>query len=104
LDYSVNSGLDHSVNSGLDYSVNSGRDYSVCAGRHNSEIRLEGINSFGIAGENSKIKAKKGCAICLVEFDYNNNIIGVKSAIIDGEKLKEDTFYSLQNGEFVEVK
>ena len=102
--YSVNSGRNYSVNSGLDYSVNSGLDSSVCAGRHNSEIRLEGVNSFGIAGKNSKIKAKKGCAICLVEFDNNGDIIDVKSAIIDGKKLKEDTFYSLKDGEFVETK
>jgi len=102
LDYSVNSGLDSSVNSGLDSSVNSGRNSSVCAGRFNSEIKLEGINSFGIAGKDSKIKGKIGCAICLVEYDDRNNIIGVKSALIDGKKLKEDTFYYLKNGKFVE--
>jgi len=102
-DYSVNSGLDSSVNSGLDYSVNSGNNYSVCSGRFNSELSLNGVNSFGIAGKNSKIKGKKGCAICLVEYDFCNNIINVKSAIIDGEILKEDVFYELKNGEFYEV-
>ena len=31
-------------------------------------------------------------------------LIGIKAAIIDGEKLKADTFYKLQDGEFVEVE
>ena len=101
-DYSVNIGRDYSVNSGRDYSVNSGGDYSVCAGKHNSIVNLNGFNSFGIAGKDSKIKAKKGCVICLVEYDKEFQITGVKSAIIDGETLKEDTYYKLENGEFVE--
>jgi hypothetical protein len=104
LDRSVNSGLDGSVNSGLDYSVNSGLDMSVCAGRYYSTINLDGLNSFGIAGKGSRIKGKKGCAICLVEHDSDNKIIGVKSALIDGIALKEDTYYELVNGEFIEVE
>jgi len=103
-DYSVNSGRNSSVNSGLDYSVNSGLDYSVCAGRFYSEIKLEGKNSFGIAGKDSKIKGKIGCAICLVEYNRNNDIIGVKSALVDGEIIKEDVYYKLINGEFVGVE
>ena len=31
-------------------------------------------------------------------------IIGMKSAIVDGETIKENTWYKLENGEFVEVK
>ena len=101
---SVNSGRNSSVNSGLDFSVNSGLDSSVCAGRFYSEIRLEGENSFGIAGKGSKIKGKKGCAICLVEYNDNDDIIGVKSALVDGEIIKEDVFYKLVGGEFIEVE
>ena len=87
-----------------DSSVNSGLDYSVCAGRFYSEIKLEGKNSFGIAGKDSKIKGKIGCAICLVEYNRNNDIIGVKSALVDGEIIKEDVYYKLINGEFVGVE
>ena len=104
LDSSVNSGLDSSVNSGLDSSVNSGLNSSVCAGRYRSEINLNGTNSFGIAGKDSKIKGKIGCAICLVEHNDNNEIIAVKSALVDGIKIKEDTYYTIKNGKFVEVK
>jgi hypothetical protein len=31
-------------------------------------------------------------------------LIAIKAAIIDGIKLKEDTFYTLKNGEFIEVE
>ena len=37
------------------------------------------------------------------EYDENILPICVKSAQIDGEKIKEDTFYQLKNGEFVEI-
>ena len=49
-----------------------------------------------------------GCAICCVErgeWDGETYpIIAVKAAIVDGEKIKADTWYRLKNGEFVEVE
>jgi hypothetical protein len=36
--------------------------------------------------------------------DCNWNIKHLKSAKIDGKKLKEDTFYMLVDGKFTEVK
>lgn len=32
----------------------------------------------------------------------NYNIKNYKIEVVDGEKIKEDTFYKLENGEFVE--
>ncbi len=31
-------------------------------------------------------------------------LAGAKAAIVDGEKIKADTWYRLENGEFVEVE
>jgi hypothetical protein len=49
-----------------------------------------------------------GCAICCVErgeWDGEAHpIIAVKAAIVDGEKIKADTWYRLKNGEFEEVR
>ena len=57
-------------------------------------------------GYESKAKAGIGSAIVVVERGEWNGctypLIGIKSAIIDGEILKADTFYKLKNGEFVE--
>ena len=59
-------------------------------------------------GYQSKAKASLGSAIVVCERGKWNGqeypLIGIKAAIIDGEKLKADTFYKLQDGEFVEVE
>ena len=60
------------------------------------------------AGIECKAMGALGCAICCVERgDWNGEtypIIAVKAAIVDGEKIKADTWYQLKNGEFVEVE
>ncbi|OMG45245.1 hypothetical protein BK140_33355 [Paenibacillus macerans] len=59
-------------------------------------------------GDDSKAKGSLGSAIVVVERgDWNGDtypLIAIKSAIVDGESIKADTFYKLQNGEFVEVE
>ena len=54
-------------------------------------------------GINSMIKAKTGSWITLAEYDEERNPICVKSAMIDGENLLPDVFYTLKNGEFVPI-
>lgn len=54
-------------------------------------------------GVNSMIKAKTGSWITLAEHDEEHKPICVKSAMIDGENLLPDVFYTLKNGEFVPV-
>ena len=60
------------------------------------------------AGRNSLVKAKKGSWITLAEWEYSvkegaSIPVCVKTAFVDGEQIKEDTFYRLENGEFVEA-
>jgi len=55
------------------------------------------------AGKNSIAKAKKGSWITLSEWSDNIPIC-VKTEYVDGEKIKEDTWYKLEKGEFIEVK
>lgn len=65
---------------------------------------LDGQESIGVnIGIDGKIKGKKGCWITLAEY-VKCDIKHIKSARIDGKTLKEDTFYQLVNGKFVEVK
>ena len=54
-------------------------------------------------GTNSMVKAKTGSWIVLAEYDAGRKPICVKSAMIDGENLLPDVFYTLKNGEFVPV-
>ena len=72
-----------------------------------STATVEGKESVAMAiGYNSKAKGSLGCFIVLAEckeLGDEYHIVDVKSAKVDGEKIKPDTFYKLINGEFVEV-
>ena len=61
------------------------------------------------AGRKSKAKGKNGSWITLAEWAKDEEKeryvpICVKTERVDGEKIKEDTYYTLKNGEFVEVE
>lgn len=65
-------------------------------------------DSIAIAtGIQSKAKGVLGSAIVLVERTtwngYRYPLNNIKAAIVDGEKIKADTWYTLKNGEFVEA-
>ena len=65
-----------------------------------------GKHSIIIAENESIVKGKKGSLLVLVEREWQGNeyiIKSFKAEIIDCEKIKEDTFYKFENGEFVEV-
>lgn len=71
-----------------------------------SAATVEGENSVAIAtGYKSKVKSTViGSAIVAVERDDNCNLIAIQSAIVDGEIIKADTWYTCNNGKLVEVK
>ena len=59
------------------------------------------------AGNGSKVKAKKGSWITLAEWQHIDSEwtpVCVKTEQVDGERIKEDTFYQLKGGEFVECE
>ena len=73
------------------------------------------INSTGedsvicCAGNDSIVKAKKGSWITLSEWEYNDTKeryvpVCVKTEYVDGERIKADTFYKLEGGEFTECQ
>ena len=72
-----------------------------------AQIDITGERSVGACvGNGGMIKAKKGCWIVLSEWrmvggEYTP--LCVKAAQVDGEMVKEDTWYRLENGELVEA-
>ena len=64
-----------------------------------------GENGIGLArGEGVKAKGGRGAILVLCEENEDEySIKEWKAAEVDGEKIKADTFYTLKNGEFVEV-
>ena len=73
--------------------------------------KIESIGEYSViccAGNNSMAKAKKGSWITLSEWNYSeekkrNIPVCVKTEYVDGERIKEDTWYRLVDGEFQEV-
>ena len=61
------------------------------------------------AGHRSCVKAKKGSWITLAEWgksEEKNRYVPkcVKTVFVDGETVKEDTWYTMRDGEIVEVE
>ena len=83
----------------------SGYSSKLAASGNYSQLAASGENSICVAiGPDSFVKGIKGTWITLVEYDDEGKISCVKSAQIDGIKLKADTYYKLKNKRFVEWK
>ena len=107
-------GADNS--SGYYAQIGSSGDYAkIGSSGYYAKITSEGNNSVVMAaGCNSIVKAKIGSWITLAEWirtdktDDKGNYIWipkcVKTEYVDGEHIKEDTFYKLVDGEFKEVE
>ena len=69
-----------------------------------SASKVTGKQSIAVAtGYHSKASGGLGCWIVLAEWnERGEEIIDMKMARVDGEKIKADTWYRLQGGEFVE--
>ena len=71
-------------------------------------VREDGSASVGESGVavafDGQAKGSLGAVIVLVESDNDGNVINAKSYIVDGEKVKADTYYRLKGGRRVEVK
>lgn len=65
-----------------------------------------GENGVGtVRGEGVKIKGSIGAIlVCAVEEDGSFNIKTWAAAVVDGKKIKADTWYTVVNGEFIEVE
>ena len=75
---------------------------------YRSAATVEGKESIAmVTGMKGKAKGNKSCWLVLAEWEERKDgwhIKDVKSVAVDGKKIKEDTFYTLKGGEFVEVK
>ena len=87
----------------------SGDDAQIGSSGNGAQIESTGEYSvICCAGNNSRAKAKKGSWITLSEWKYSkekkqNIPVCVKTEYVDGERIKEDTWYRLVDGEFQEV-
>lgn len=110
--YSVASNTgDKSVasNTGNESVTSNTGNYSVAINTGDNSIAsntgIKGISSnLGIKGKSS---GKKGTWLVLAEWIFNNDemqyeVKEIKTVVVDGKKIKEDTYYALEDGKFVE--
>ena len=70
-----------------------------------SAASVEGEESIAIVtGKDSKAKGAVGDWLVLTERDDDWHILGVKAVMVDGEKIKADTWYCLTGGEVKEAE
>lgn len=55
-------------------------------------------------GQDSLARGSVGNWLVVSERDDDGNIIDAKIVMVDGEAVKENTWYALQNGEILEVE
>ena len=88
--------------------TNTGDQSAATNTGYRSAAAVEGRESFAIAtGIDGMAKGSLGCYIAVAEYEETEagyRLVDFKSHIVDGETIKADTFYKLENGKFVEVK
>ena len=97
--------------SGYSAQIGSSGDYAqIGSSGYSAKISCTGSDSvICCAGHGSVVKAPVGCWITLAEWKYDGAKhryvpVCVKTEYVDGEKIKADTPYMLENGEFVEAE
>ena len=96
-----------SMNSNCGYINSIGGDATIMSSGKNCGIDSSGENALIMcSGERTSVKAKKGSWITLTEWEHKNGRmypVCVKTEYVDGKRIKEDTWYQLKKGKFVEV-
>lgn len=99
-----------------DYSTAGSSGYSSAAGssgRYSTaaatgaycSAKADGKDSIAVVnGACGKARGALGCYFVLTEYDDDGHMICAKMARVDGSAIRENVYYTLKNGEFVEVK
>lgn len=110
VDFTLGKAANSATNIGdCSVAANTG-DYSAAITiGYRSSATVEGNESFAITtGMDSKAKGALGCYIAVAEWGEGENgeyqLKDFKAHKVDGREIKADTFYTLRDGEFVEVE
>ena len=107
----ANAGNRGAANAGICGAANAGNYGAANAGYRGAAIVRDGgkakVGKSGVAvglGEKAMASGAVGAVLVLTERDSRYNIINAAAVIVDGEKIKADTYYTMKNGEIVEVQ
>ena len=90
-----------------DYSTaGSSGDYSTAAATGDyCSAKADGKDSIAVVnGACGKACGAMGCYLVLTEYDDDGHMICAKMARMDGSAIRENVYYTLKNGEFVEAE
>ena len=89
----------------IESAVTSGNGSSAATSGEESSAATSNKNGVVLAcGKNARAMGVKGSYLVLTEWNEDSTeLICAKIERVDGEKIKSDTWYRLENGEFVEV-
>ena len=83
----------------------SGNSSTAAATGAYCRAKADGKDSIAVVnGACGKACGALGCYLVLTEYDDDGNMLLAKMAKVDGAVIKENTWYTLKNGEFVEWK
>ena len=105
------SGDSAKIGSSGDYAQIGSSGVSAQIGSSGDYAKINSTGEYSVimcAGKNSAAKAKAGSWITLSEWVYDEEKgitipKCVKTEYVDGKRIKEDTWYKLKNGKFIEV-
>ena len=95
-------GGDGSALTGGSRSALTGGDWSALTGGYGSAL-TGGDWSVLYGGEGAKLRGGMWSVLAFQVWK-NYEVVGVKTAVVDGETYKPDTWYTLKNGEIVEAE
>ena len=109
VDFLVEKTNPSKVSTGNSAKIGSSGNYAKIGSSGNyAQIGSSGKHSVVCcAGHGGKVRAKIGSWITLAEWDVQGEEyipVCVKTVKVDGKIIKEDNWYTLKNGEFVEVE
>ena len=83
----------------------SGNSSTAAATGAYCRAKADGKDNIAVAnGAHSKARGAMGCYLVLTEYDDDGNMLCAKMAQVDGKSVKENVWYALKNGEFVEAE
>ena len=101
------SGYCSTAGSSGDYSTagSSGNSSTAAATGDCCRAKTDGKDSIAIVnGACGKARGALGCYLVLTEYDDDHHMLWAKMAKVDGTHIKENVWYTLKNGEFVEAE
>jgi hypothetical protein len=101
------SGYSSTAGSSGNYSTagSSGNYSTAAATGAYCRAKADGKDNVAVAnGAHSKARGILGCYLVLTEYDDDGNMLWAKMAKVDGAHIKENVWYTLENGEFAEAE